>query len=197
MSQYHFTPETYEQMITDEVPAYRRLQQVIAGQTYGISVPRFLDLGIGTGVTAKAVLALHSGATIVGIDVSLDMLGAARQLLAQEQVTLIERRLQEPLPDGPYPLVVSALAIHHLDGPDKAELFRRVFAALSPGGRFVLGDVVIPCHPVERPTPLSPEFDLPSSVADQLGWLADAGFDAECVWTEGDLAVVSAAKPGR
>ncbi len=29
MSQYHFTPETYEQMITEDVPAYSLLQQAV------------------------------------------------------------------------------------------------------------------------------------------------------------------------
>ena len=195
MSQYHFTPETYEQMIADDVPAYRRLQNATAEQTLGLHVARFLDLGVGTGAAAKAVLAFHPEAEVVGIDVSPDMLDAARRSLPGRQVTLIEQRLQERLPEGPFQLVVSVLAVHHLDGPDKAGLFRKVFAALSPGGRFVSGDVVTPSHPVEHPTPLSPGFDVPSSVADQLDWLADAGFAAECVWTDDDLAVLSAGKP--
>jgi hypothetical protein len=38
----------------------------------------------------------------------------------------------------------SVLAAHHLGGPGKADLFRRVAAGLAPGGRFVLGDVVVP-----------------------------------------------------
>jgi len=33
--------------------------------------------------------------------------------------------------------------VHHLDAGEKADLFRRVAAALEPGGRFVLGDVVV------------------------------------------------------
>lgn len=195
MSQYHFTPETYEQMIASEVPAYRRLQHAIASQTDGMKVDRFLDLGIGTGVTARAVLAVNPEATIVGIDRSADMLDAARRSLSTQQAILAEQRLQDPLPDGPYQLVVSALAIHHLDASGKADLFRRVFAALTPAGRFVFGDVVIPARPVTRPTPLSPNFDLPDSTADQLRWLAEVGFEAACTWTDGDLAVFLATKP--
>lgn len=197
MSQYHFTPASYDQMMADDVPAYGRLQHAIAVQTEGLTVATVLDLGTGTGATARAILALHANAAVVGIDVSRDMLDAASRLLPAQQVTLLEQRLQDPLPAGPYQLVVSALAIHHLDGAGKAALFRRVFATQSPGGRFVFGDVVIPRQPVERPTPLSPGFDLPDSIDDQLGWLADAGFDARCVWTEGDLAVFSSVKPGR
>ena len=196
MTQYHFTPETYHQMIAEDVPAYHRMQQAIVAQTHGLAeVTRFLDLGIGTGVTAIEILAVHPEAVVVGVDVSGNMLETARQLVPGKQATLVEQSLEDPLPAGPYPLVVSALAIHHLDPPGKKRLFRRVFSELSPGGRFVFGDVVIPGHAVERPTPLSPNFDLPDRISDQLDWLAEAGFAAECVWTEGDVAVLSATKP--
>lgn len=195
MTQYHFTPDTYEQMIAEDLPAYGRLQEVIGTQTDGLDVSRFLDLGIGTGVTTSAILRVHQTATIVGVDMSREMLTAAEQRLREQQITLVEQRLQDPLPGGPYHLVVSALTIHHLDGPGKAGLFRRVFAELSPGGRFVFGDVVVPSHAVEHPTPLSADFDRPDAVDDQLDWLAEAGFVARCVWTEGDIAVLSATKP--
>ena len=58
------------------------------------------------------------------------------------------RSSQDPLPEGPFDVVVSALAVHHLDGAEKADLFQRVTASLAPGGRFVLGDVVVPEDPV-------------------------------------------------
>lgn len=41
-------------------------------------------------------------------------------------------------------------------------------------------------------TPLTPDFDLPDRVEDQLAWLEAAGFEARLVWAERDLAVVSA-----
>ncbi len=89
----------------------------------------------------------------------------------------------------------SALAVHHLDGPGKADLFARVAAVLEPGGRFVLADVVVPDDPAEATTPLSPDFDLPDRVDDQLAWLRAAGFDPTVAWAERDLAVIGAVKP--
>jgi SAM-dependent methyltransferase len=100
--------------------------------------------------------------------------------------------LADPLPEGQFDLVVSALAVHHLDGPGKADLFSRVAAVVSPPGRFVLGDVVVPEDPADAVTPISDDYDLPSSVAEQLSWLDEAGFDAAVVWTERDLAVLRA-----
>src|ERR687891_65774 len=96
-------------------------------------------------------------------------------------------------PAGPLDLCVSALTVHHLDGAGKADLFERLSAVLSPGGRFVLADVVVPDDPADAVTPLSPEYDLPSTVADQLTWLDAAGFDTRVTWRHRDLAVLRAA----
>jgi tRNA (cmo5U34)-methyltransferase len=176
----------------EEVPAYGRLQEVVADACEGLEVTTVLDLGTGTGETLVQVLARHPGSRAVGIDESAGMLGAAAARLQGQAVELRVADLSDPLPAGPYDLVVSALAVHHLAGPDKAALFRRVAGALRPGGRFVLGDVVIPEDPAEAVVPLSDDFDRPSTLADQLAWLADAGFDATAVWTEHDLVVVRA-----
>ena len=81
------------------------------------------------------------------------MLAAAADLAAAD---LRVSRLQDPLPEGNFDLVVSALALHHLDGAGKADLFARVAALLRPGGRFVLGDVVVPEDPADAWLPEQP-----------------------------------------
>ncbi len=40
-------------------------------------------------------------------------------------VELRVAELTDPLPDGPFDLVVSALAIHHLEGPGQGRAVRR------------------------------------------------------------------------
>jgi cyclopropane fatty-acyl-phospholipid synthase-like methyltransferase len=85
---------------------------------------------------------------------------------------------------------VSALTVHHLTSDDKRNLFRRVAAALRAGGRFVLGDVVIPERAEDAQIEIDWIDDLPDRAADQVAWLEDAGFDAEVVWADRDLAVI-------
>jgi tRNA (cmo5U34)-methyltransferase len=101
-------------------------------------------------------------------------------------------RLEDPLPEGPFDLVVSTLAVHHLDAAGKADLFRRVADALAPGGRFVLADVVVPERPEDAVIPCTPGFDLPDSVPDQLEWLRAAGLEPRVTWARHDLAVIEA-----
>ena len=189
--QFHFRPDGYLALMHSEMPAYERLQDEAAAAT-GEGARRLLELGTGTGETARRVLARHPGASLVGIDASADMLAAAPLPGAE----LRRQRLEDPLPPGPFDLVFSALAVHHLDGPAKADLFARVAAVLEPGGgRFVLADVVVPDDPADAITPLSPDYDLPSRAGEQLAWLRDAGFDASVVWAERDLAVIVAVTP--
>jgi tRNA (cmo5U34)-methyltransferase len=189
VSQYHFDPSTYLEMIRADVPDYDRLQDEIAAATADVPARRILELGIGTGETARRVLALHPGAELVGIDSSEEMLAVARKALPAD---LRVGRLEDPLPEGRFDLVVSALAVHHLDGTGKHDLFRRVAAVLEPGGVFVLGDVVVPERAEDAVTPLTPDFDRPDRLDDVLGWLRESGLEAETTWARRDLAVVRA-----
>lgn len=191
---FAFDPAGYAETIRADIPPYERFQAEVAAATDG-GARRILELGTGTGETALAVLARHPESDLVGIDESSAMLAAARLRLPAERVTLWVGRLEEPLPEGAFDLVVSALCVHHLDGPGKRDLFARVAAVLTPGGRFVLGDVIVPEDPADAVTVSTPGFDHPDSLADQLRWLAEAGFAARVDWRHRDLAVVVAERP--
>jgi tRNA (cmo5U34)-methyltransferase len=193
VSQFHFTPEGYLESIREDVQAYDELQEEVVRATEGVHARRVLDLGVGTGETARRVLEAQAGARLVGIDVSAAMLERARAELSPGRVeSLSVGRLEDPLPAGPFDLVVSALAVHHLDAPGKADLFRRVAAELAPSGRFVLGDVVVPERAEDAVVPCTPGYDFPDRIADLLAWLREAGFRARAVWLERDLAVLLA-----
>lgn len=187
MTEWDFDAASYLALVREEIPAYDELQAVLADATAAVAARRILDLGSGTGVTARAVLDRHPGAELVGIDGSDTMLASARALVPE--ATFLVQDLADPLPAGPFDLVVSAFAVHHLDGPGKADLFARVAAV---GSTLALLDVVVPSRPVEHPVPLEDGVDRPDTIPDLLGWLADAGFHATVVHEAGDLAVLRA-----
>jgi tRNA (cmo5U34)-methyltransferase len=193
MAQFHFDPDTYLGMIRAEVPDYDTLQSEIGRlvrESNAGDAPRVLDLGGGTGTTSRAVLDERPGARLVLVDENPNMLDVARDLLPAANVEcVVVADLSDPLPEGPFDLVVSALAVHHLDGAQKRALFAGVRARLAPGGRFALADVVVPVDPADAVTPLSPGYDKPDAAADVLTWLRDAGFRADTVWARRDLAV--------
>jgi L-threonylcarbamoyladenylate synthase len=189
--EFHFDPKSYDSMIRVDIPAYEELQRRLVALS-GTGSRRILELGTGTGATAELLLARHPEAELVGVDASPEMLEVARARLPSERVELRVARIQDELPAGPFDLVASALAVHHLGGPEKAELFRRLAGVLGPRGRLVLADVVVPGDPADVRIPCTPGFDKPSRVDEQLRWLQDAGFSAEVAWEDGDLAVIAA-----
>ena len=184
-------PARYAAEIRADIPDYERLQDELALAS-GEGARSVLDLGTGTGETAQRLLARHRDAHLTGIDASARMLAAASASLPAARVALSVGRLEDPLPSGPFDLVASALCVHHLPGPAKAQLFARVRSVLATDGCFVLADVVVPVDDRAAKVPLTPGYDLPDSTADQLRWLAQAGLSAHVTWAEGDLAVIAA-----
>jgi len=183
-------PDTYLPEIVAEIPAYEELQEAVAAATEGEDVATVLELGTGTGETALRVLERHPGAVWTGLDSSEAMLARARERLPHADLRLA--RLEQPLPPGPFDLVISALAVHHLDGAGKRDLFARVAQVTE---LFVLGDVVVPERPEDAAIEIDGVYDVPSSVAEQLVWLHEAGFDAEARLVSPDLAVFRCLKP--
>jgi tRNA (cmo5U34)-methyltransferase len=217
-------PRTYPAFTAAIGPIYEELQDAVVDATRDRDVASILDLGTGTGVTARRLLSAHEGARVVGIDANQAMLDAAARALPPEKTTLVRGRLEDPLPPGPFDLVVSVLAVHHLNSPGKADLFARINDVLSPTGRFVLGDSV--CDP-QAPKPKSTAgrlsrslrddgmvettrklirrarhkvsgedvgYDEPDLVVDQISWLTSAGLRTRVVWEKQLCAVVTADK---
>jgi len=190
MGEWEWNPDTYLAEMAAEIPGYEELQEAVAAATAGLRAERVLELGTGTGETALRVRAGQPDAQWIGIDASEAMLARARERLPDADLRL--QRLEDELPEGTFDLVVSALAVHHLDGAGKRELFARVARVLRPGGLFVLGDVVVPPAGQEGPIEIDWEMDLPDSIGDQLAWFREAGFEAEASSVRVDLAVFRA-----
>jgi tRNA (cmo5U34)-methyltransferase len=193
VTEVEWDPERYLAQMLDEIPGYVELEERVAAATAGLEIRDALELGVGTAETATRILAQHPRARWTGIDASEPMLARARERLPDAD--LRRARLEDPLPAGPFDLVVSALVVHHLDGPGKRDLFRRVAAVLRPGGVLVLGDVVVPERPEDVRIDIDWVVDLPDRLDDQLEWLREAGLEPEPLWTEADLAVIRASKP--
>lgn len=194
MPEFEWDPETYQALMAEEIPDYPRLQTEVAAAAAAGAPKSILDLGVGSGLTAQRVLDALPGAGLLGIDASPEMLAAAEATLDPERTELRLGRLEDPLPRGPFDLVMSTLAVHHLDGPGKADLFARIAAVLDSAGRFVLGDLVVPADPADIVTPIDWIDDTPSSLDEQLTWLAEAGLTTRVHWQHRDLAVIIAQK---
>jgi tRNA (cmo5U34)-methyltransferase len=176
MAQFHWKPEVYLERIRAEIPGYDDLQdQAVAAIPF--PPERVLELGMGTGETTRRLIEAHPDAWVVGLDASPDMVFRARQTYDDVQLA----RMEDPLPDGPWDLVIGVLSIHHLRAEQKQNLFRQV---REQARSFVIGDVV---KAEAQVTPIDPDYDFPESASDLAEW---AG--GEITWQADDLAVVRA-----
>jgi tRNA (cmo5U34)-methyltransferase len=127
--------EEMERTFLDLLPAERRERFV------GV------EIGTGTGWLSAAVLRGFPESRMIGLDRSPRMLRKARDLLAPylERVDLRPFRLEEPSWTdelSPVRAILSSLVLHHLSGPDKRELYVRLFEKLEPGGALLFADLM-------------------------------------------------------
>lgn len=178
--------------------------------------PRVLDLGAGTGLFSGELALPLPNASVDLVDSSAAMLAVADQMLDLYAVerTIYEQDLRAPLPQGPYDIVISALAIHHLPHPDQRDLYRRVREVMRPGGVFVNAEQVAGGTPAldalyeetwhrevvalgASPREIDEAvqrmaYDLPAPVSTHLSWLAEAGFSqVDCLYKRYRFAVVA------
>lgn len=96
---------------------------------------RALEIGVGTGRLAKQVAPRCQ--SFVGIDLSTKTIARARENLAAfSSVRLIEGDFLSQTFEGTFDVIFSSLTFMHICEKDAA--FRKVYALLAPGGRFVL-----------------------------------------------------------
>lgn len=106
--------------------------------------PEVLDIGAGTGLLSALILERYPAALITLLDISDAMLNKARARFSGcRNVVFITGDYSHADLGGTYDLICSALSIHHLAREDKVRLFRRIYAALNPGGIFVNADQVL------------------------------------------------------
>ncbi len=112
-----------------ELRARRRAELIIGAAALGEG-KRVLEIGCGTGVFTEFFAA--TGAAIVAVDLSADLLRKARSKgLPEERVIFLEKPFEDCDKDGPFEAVVGSSVLHHLD-LEKA--LSRIFELLKPGG---------------------------------------------------------------
>ena len=198
-------PERVTEYLAREIP-HRHIAEEMLLATLPPRVERFLDLGTGDGRLLAAVRNRHPEAIALGIDNSEPMLArAAERFEADSLVELRTHDLAAPFADmGSLDVVVSGLAIHHLEDERKRELFEEIHTLLIPGGVFANLDLVTSASPRlherfrrEIGRTQDDPTDRLADLSDQMGWLRDAGFtEVDCHFKWLELSLVVAVKKG-
>jgi ubiquinone/menaquinone biosynthesis C-methylase UbiE/predicted Ser/Thr protein kinase len=187
------------------------------------------DLGCGDGALAEHLLAWRAEARLTLVDGSTAMLeSAVRRLGKPENIRFVhatfDRLIRGELRPGPFDVVVSSLAMHHLTTAERVALFFRVNEMLRPGGWFLNLDVALSDEVMfidwqfelwrewlvetDRLRPASGSLaGVPNearnnpdnkygSLSSQLNALRTAGFsDVDCVYRNSIFAIYCGRKP--
>ena len=173
---------------------------------------RYLNLGSGPGNLDEVLLAHFPNATATLVDYSLPMLMAARQRLERfgDRVEFVHGNLASPGwvggVGGPFDLVCSTLAVHHVGEPRRVrELYAEVYGLLGHSGMFLNLDRMRPGRPAFEALATwaadDPEaglaaggsggHDLPGTLLEHLGWLGEAGFaGVDVLWKDLRVALL-------
>jgi tRNA (cmo5U34)-methyltransferase len=166
-----------------------------------------LDLGCGTGLELKTLIKRVPNARITGIDLSENMLALLQKRYSSyiSRITLVkDSYLPMPFGTHAYDHIISAMSMHHLLHNPKRNLYKKIHAALKPGGKYIEGDSVIPAgmesqflaeyqESLESVPPAEEGYyhvDIPFSIGTQKRLLLEAGFkDFELIWQMDSTAV--------
>ena len=169
--------------------------------------PRILELGCGTGNLTVLLAARYPEARIEAMDISTESLAVARQRLNQnDRIHFQSADMQALDANATFDLVVSSIAIHHLNSSAKRTLFTSIHRCLHPNGCFAyadqfrgMTDAINEIHMDGWKTLTysagsneeewamwmdhQRNHDVHDTLQDQFSWLRSAGFEnVDCVW---------------
>ena len=200
--------DSYEDHMRPWRAYYRWLGELIPAQAETL-----LDLGCGTGLELDEIFRLHPDIRVTGIDLAPGMLARLREKHPERKLTLtVGDYLTVPLAPCAFDVAVAFEPLHHFPPETKLGLFRRIFAALRPGGMLLEGDYIAESDEMEtylfqelarrRARQHVPEgtfvhFDTPLTLAHELSLLSQAGFTAEVLGYRGEdnTPMIRAIKP--
>ena len=199
--------ETYDHWVRKALPGFGDLfanaMRALPARQPGAEPIRVLDLGAGTGLFSSFVLSHDPQAQFVLVDLAENMLAMAAKRFeaASAQFSYIVGDIRAIEYANEFDLVISSLAIHHLEHADKQVLFQRVQRALKPGGIFLNLDQIHAPTPqlrehywavwlehvrgqrateeqIQQSIARRQTYDRDALLSDQLAWLQAAGFSS-------------------
>lgn len=130
-------------------PGFRELRNAILERAKPLPQEHALDVGTGTGLLALPLAGRCAG--VWAVDISPAMVEHLRWLVAGRQLAnlypLVGSASSLPLEDCSVGLVVSNYCFHHLGEEGKRRSVAEAFRVLTPGGRFVFGDMMFGWSP--------------------------------------------------
>jgi tRNA (cmo5U34)-methyltransferase len=211
------TADDYDAAIRTYIPAYETMIATVV-RLVGDGPQLVIDLGTGTGALAASILDATTQTRVRLVDIDPAMLEVAGARVARHltagRAELVTARFADASALVPCDAVIASLALHHVTTTaDKLDLYRRIHAALRPGGLLAIADATVHPDGPEHATIYAQwaaemathgitrtraaelfaawaQEDRYLPLATELSLLADAGFTRpDCFWKYGPMTV--------
>ena len=201
-SKFNAVSEKYDKQRKELIPCFDDFYKIPVELSNQIkTVHNILDIGAGTGLMSAFFLEKYNEADFTLVDISEEMLKKAKERFSGfSNFEFLVQDLEDlALEKNKFDLVISGLAIHHLDDEAKKKLFKTIHKLLNDGGLFINADQVLGENDfsealytsswrenvVANKTLTSEEkeatferikLDKMSPLKEQLKWMEDVGF---------------------
>jgi len=220
----HFEAEAFEfdSQIVRIIPYYEQMITALIDSVHFETTEaiRIIDLGCGTGTVAKRLGDKYPNAKIVCLDIASKMIDIAKYKLENRKSTeFIVGDFSTVDFKEPFDVVVSSLALHHIQtDEEKKEFYTKIYSLLNTSGQFLNADVVLAMTDYQqkmnmnrwidymnrnvsmeeiqqRWIPAHKAEDRPSKLMDQLKWLEEIGFEnIDVIWKYYNFSVYGGIK---
>ena len=128
---YDAVAQAYDRQFGDELAAKPLDRALLTGLVELVGRGRIADVGCGPGHVTRFLATQHPD--VIGIDLSPDMIGIARERSPEMEFT-VASMLALPASDGQWAGVVALYSIIHLDGDERGRACREFARVIHPGG---------------------------------------------------------------
>ena len=201
--------EIYDRHMLDDMKldgVYREIASLVQP-----SQPDFqlLDLGCGTGLELEPLFERFPEMRVTGIDMSSHMLARLQAKFHDKAMKLIQGSFFDEEFGSGFDFALSTYALHHFTEEEKLALYTKIFRALKPGAKFLLGDYTVPTQEIQEKLSASSvrlrtkhgigdgeayHIDIPLAVDTETRLMEQAGFAETRIirqWENGSIIVAT------
>jgi len=128
-----------------KVPRHHLLLDTVVGHSGIKDGYNVLDIGCGTGLSSLKLLKA-ADCRVTAFDISKDMMDIfkekARSLKIGDRLRFkLGDAVRASFKDREFDLAISTVTLHHIKHKDKFSTVKKIYRALKPRGRFVIGEI--------------------------------------------------------
>lgn len=140
---YNKISKEYTDLLDRAVPKYREMLATLFRYLPNAQPPKsILELGCGTGNLTTDILDKFPNAALTVVDISEEMIATCQSKFKDlTSITYCQADFKDLAFDpNSFDLIISSIAIHHLDDLNKQILFKKLYSFLAPNGVFTYLD---------------------------------------------------------